>query len=228
MKWIISDPPYRVPDDPERSTSMIKGLIGIFGILLLATSGLAQSGPKSWNFDSETAGKPPSGFTTMAGEWKVVADPTAPSQPKALAQLAKSSGSTFNLILIAGTSYKDIDLTVSMKSVAGTEDQGGGLVWRAKDGKNYYVARYNPLEDNYNLYKVKNGNRSKLGSATIKSAPGWHALRVTMRGNRIEVYFDRKKVLDAEDATFTEPGGIGLWTKSDAQTHFYGLTVGGD
>ncbi|MBF0495726.1 MAG: hypothetical protein HQK58_04000, partial [Deltaproteobacteria bacterium] len=134
-------------------------------------------------------------------------------------------GSTFNLILIGGTSYKDIDLTVSMKAVAGAEDQGGGLVWRAKDGKNYYVARFNPLEDNYNLYKVKNGNRSQIGGVTIKSAPGWHALRVTMRGSRIEVYFDRKKVLDADDSTFTEPGGIGLWTKSDAQTHFDGLTV---
>ncbi|MBF0498148.1 MAG: hypothetical protein HQK58_16485, partial [Deltaproteobacteria bacterium] len=58
---------------------MIKKLIGLFGILILATSVLAQSGPKSWNFDSETAGKLPSGFTTIAGEWKVVADPSAPS-----------------------------------------------------------------------------------------------------------------------------------------------------
>jgi hypothetical protein len=35
-----------------------------------------------------------------------------------------------------------------MKAVAGKEDQGGGLVWRAMDSNNYYVARYNPLEDN--------------------------------------------------------------------------------
>ncbi|MBF0497750.1 MAG: hypothetical protein HQK58_14440, partial [Deltaproteobacteria bacterium] len=79
---------------------MVKRLIGIFGLLLFATSVLAQGGPLSWNFDSETAGKLPSGFTTIAGEGKVAADPSAPSQPNALAQLAKSSGSTFNLILL--------------------------------------------------------------------------------------------------------------------------------
>ena len=33
-------------------------------------------------------------------------------------------------------------------------DQGGGPVWRYQDANNYYIARMNPLEDNYRVYKV--------------------------------------------------------------------------
>jgi len=37
---------------------------------------------------------------------------------------------------------------VKFKPISGREDQAGGLVWRAKDPNNYYVARANALEDN--------------------------------------------------------------------------------
>lgn len=205
---------------------MSKWLTAILGFLFLATSAFAQGG-KTWNFDSDNAGGVPSGFHPQVGEWKIVADPSAVSQPNTLAQLARNSGSTFNLILVEDTHYRDIDLSVAMKAEAGKEDQGGGLVWRAKDSKNYYVARFNPLEDNYNLYKVENGRRSQIEGKTIQAPPGWHALRVTMNGNHIECYFDGKKVIDGKDSTFTEPGKIGLWTKSDAQTHFDDLIVSG-
>jgi hypothetical protein len=33
--------------------------------------------------------------------------------------------------------------------------------------------------------------------------------------------------MDGKDSTFTEPGKVGLWTKSDAQTHFDDLSVNG-
>ena len=93
-----------------------------------------------------------------------MADGTAPSKPNVLAQTARNSGNTFNLTLVSGTNYKGVDLSVKMKAVAGSEDQGGGLVWRAKDKRNYYIVRYNPLEDNYRIYKVENGRRSQFES----------------------------------------------------------------
>ena len=49
-----------------------------------------------------------------------------------------------------------------------------------------------------------------------------------MKGDRIEVYLDGKKYLEAQDATFPEAGKIGLWSKSDARTLFDDLTVTGD
>jgi len=206
---------------------MLRKAIVIVAIFLLATDLAAQTVENVWNFDADNVGSLPKSFTKEVGEWKVIADPTAPSRPNVLAQLAKNSGSTFNLTLIADTNYKDVDLSVKMKAIAGREDQGGGLIWRAKDAKNYYVARYNPLEDNYRVYKVHKGRRSQLQSADIKHSEGWHSLRVTMEGDHIQCYYDGKKYLDVKDSTFPESGRIGLWTKADAQSHFDDLTVSG-
>jgi hypothetical protein len=206
---------------------MKKAIFIVTTVLFLSTGLTAQNLEKIWNFDKDKAGMLSSGFTNEKGEWKIVADSTAPSKPNALAQLAKNSGSTFNLTLISGANYKNVDISVMMKAMAGQEDQGGGLVWRAKDAKNYYVARYNPLEDNYRLYKVDKGKRLELQSADIKHSEGWHTLRVIMEGNLIQCFYDGKKVLEARDSTFQEPGKIGLWTKADAQSYFDDLKVGG-
>lgn len=206
---------------------MIRIMVVIIGVILLAGGLIAQTREKVWNFDSDKPGDIPEGFTNGVGEWKVVADETAPSKPNVLAQLAKNSGSTFNIAVVSGTNYKDVDLSVKMKAIAGKEDQGGGLVWRAKDAKNYYVARYNPLEDNYRLYKVVKGRRSQLQSANIKHSEGWHTLRVMMEEDHIQCFYDGKKYLDAKNSTFPAAGKIGLWTKSDAETHFDDLTVSG-
>ena len=189
-----------------------------FGIPLFA----ADNAKRTWTFDDETTGQIAKGFTNEVGEWKV-----APSDKgKALAQSAKNANSVFNITLVSDTSSKDVDLSVRMKAVAGETDQGGGLVWRVKDAKNYYLARYNPLEDNYRLYKVVNGKRTLIQNADITHSDGWHTLRVEMEGDHIECYYDGKKHLDAQDTTFTEAGKIGLWSKADAQSQFDDLTLG--
>jgi hypothetical protein len=199
----------------------------IVGLALVGVSFADQDEKMSWNFDADKPGAIAKGFTNEVGGWEVVADDTAPSKPNVLAQLAKSPGAVFNLTLASNTNYKDLDITVKMKAIAGSSDQGGGIVWRAKDSKNYYVARYNPLEDNYRLYHLLNGQRSELKTVDIPHAPCWHTLRVTMTGDHIECYYDGQKYLDAKDSTFKEAGQIGLWTKSDAQTQFDDLTASG-
>jgi hypothetical protein len=67
----------------------------------------------------------------------------ATDEGKALAQLAESPSSDFDVALVDGTNAKDVDLSVKVKAIEGKNDQGGGLVWRAKDARNYYIARFN-------------------------------------------------------------------------------------
>jgi len=189
--------------------------------LLVSVNTPTWAEERSWNFDDTPAGKLPEGFRTEVGEWKVMEAEKAPSGKQVLAQIAKSPGPDFNLLLITGTRMGDVDLSVKMMAVSGKSDQGGGLVWRARDKGNYYIARYNPLEENFRVYKVENGKRSReFENAEIKAEGGWHTLRVTMKGDRIECFLDGKKYLEATDGTFKEPGMLGLWTKADAVTHF--------
>lgn len=201
--------------------------IVVWAVIVLTTSLAAQPEKAVWNFDTDPAHSFAKGFMNAVGEWKVVADPTAPSRPNVLAQEANNSSATFNVTLISDTRYRDLDLSVKMKAVAGRMDQGGGVVWRARDAKNYYIARYNPLEDNYRVYTVVNGRRTQLQSANITHTDGWHTLRVTMTGDHIEGYYDGKKYLDVKDATFKEAGQIGLWTKADAQSRFDDVMISG-
>jgi hypothetical protein len=195
-------------------------------VLFFASDHQAQN-TKSWNFDSDTVGTIAKGFTNNFGMWRTTADPTAPSKPNVLAQAAKSSSPEFNITLIGNTNFKDVDLAVKMKSVAGRIDQGGGLVWRAKDAGNYYIARFNPLENNFRVYRVVNGKRTELQSAAIMKSDGWHTLRVQKAAEHIECYYDGQKYLDVRDSMFKDSGKIGLWTKADAETYFDDLTASG-
>jgi hypothetical protein len=183
---------------------------------------LAGDGPKrTWTFDDETTGQIATGFTNEVGEWKVAESDSG----KALAQTAKNPNSVFNITLVSGTNAKDVELTVRLKAIAGEIDQGGGLVWRAKDKQNYYLARYNPLEDNFRVYKVVDGKRTLLQNADIQHTPGWHTLKVEMDDDHIECSYDGKKYLDVKDTTFAGPGKIGLWSKADAQSQFDDLML---
>jgi len=193
--------------------------------LIIVFSGLtaigAGAGKQSWDFESNAPGKIASGFTGEVGRWEVAIDGTN----HVLAQRAESENRIFNLVLLDGASYKDLDISVRLKAVAGKNDQGGGLVWRAKDKDNYYVARYNPLEDNLRVYKVEGGKRTQLDHADVPGNKDWHTLRITMVGREILGYLDGKKFLVAEDSTFPDAGKIGLWSKADAQSYFDDLTV---
>jgi hypothetical protein len=129
------------------------------------------------------------------------------------------------LILIRGSRYRDLNLAVKMKAAAGQIDQGGGLVWRAQDEKNYYLAGYNPLEGNFRVYKVEKGKRVALKNADVKLGEGWNTLRIRVTGEVMEGYLNGEKYWTIKDSSFQGPGMIGLWTKSDARTHFDDVTA---
>lgn len=187
-----------------------------------------------WNFDDAKVGAPPASWefaSTNPGKkvarWEIARDDTAPSRPNVL-RLAetKNTDSTYNVAMLGGTSYKDVDLSVMIQPLTGEEDQGGGLIWRCRDEKNYYICRINPLEENYRVYKVVDSKRTMLKSVKAPTpAHHWYTLRVVMRGDEMTCYLDGKPLLEAKDDTFKAAGRIGLWTKADAASSFDDLTA---
>lgn len=189
------------------------------------------------NFDNAPAGKAPEGWTlTMTGKgapkWSVEADVTAPSKPNVLKQ---SGRATFPVAIKRDTSIRDGFVEVKFKAIAGSEDRAAGVIWRVRDADNYYVVRANALEDNVVLYKMVSGVRTSLeivgrkggyGVGTPVSSGQWHVLRCDFAGSRFKVTYDRRPLFEVEDATMTEPGMIGLWTKADSVTLFDDLAYG--
>ncbi len=185
------------------------------------------------NFDRGKVGSVPRGWkiAETGGEgrlatWQVIADTSAPSPPQAIAITANENyGRTFNLLMAQGTSYEDLEIKVMVKAVAGEEDQGGGPIWRAKDADNHYICRWNPLENNFRVYFVKDGRRKQLGTAEVKTdAKAWHEVRIVHKGTQITAYFDGARMIELEDSTFSEPGMVGLWVKADGRTAFDDFT----
>lgn len=186
---------------------------------LIATTAFAET----INFDDAKAGEAPAGWTaTKTGsgtpKWTIEKDDTAPSKPNVLKQ---SGEATYPVCLKNDTSLKDGFVEVKFKPVSGKEDQAGGVIWRAKDSDNYYIARANALEDNVTIYHTIKGSRVAFKNVNTKVAPAtWHTLRVDFVGNKFTVTFDGKKVIDATDDSFADAGKVGVWTKADSVTLF--------
>ena len=181
------------------------------------------------NFDDAKPGEAPAGWTatkTGRGEpkWTVEKDDSAPSKPNVLKQ---SGEATFPVALKNDTNLKDGFVEVKFKPVSGKEDQAGGVIWRAKDADNYYIARANALEDNVTIYHTIKGKRVSFKNTNTKVPSGvWHTLRVDFAGNRFTVSFDGKKVIEATDDSFADAGKVGVWTKADSVTLFDDFSYG--
>ncbi len=192
-----------------------------------------DSATRVWTFEDDPLESLPPEFQVgtlfdgrPAGEWKILQSEMAKNGKHVLGQLmGKGAEHAYKVVLVQGTTATDLDLRVSFLPISGKADMGGGLIWRATDDRNYYLARANPLEQNIRVYRVVNGIRHLLQNfdQTI-DVRQWHTLRVTHQGCRVNIFYDDKQVFDLCDKTF-HAGMIGLWTKSDAVTYFDDLQL---
>jgi 3-keto-disaccharide hydrolase len=188
---------------------------------------LAGGQSETVNFDKAEVGKPPAGWTatqtgTGQARWAVVPDETAPSKPNVLKQTGQA---TYPVCLKDDTTLKDGFVEVKFKPISGKEDQAGGVVWRAKDANNYYIARANALENNVTIYHTIDGRRTEKKRTRMTVATNqWHTLRVDFQASHFTVTFNGQKALEWDDGTFKEAGKVGVWTKADSVTEFDDFT----
>ena len=192
-------------------------------LALMASLASAAVLSQPMTFDSDPVGSVPAGWTcgvTGRGnpKWAVAADPSAPGRPNVLMQ---SGSGAFPWCVKSGTSLADGFVEVKFKPISGGEDQAGGVVWRWKDGDNYYVARANALENNVSLYYTERGSRKTLMYVDAPVARrSWHTLRVEFAGTRIAVSLDGKRYIELDDDHIGGVGAVGVWTKADSVTAF--------
>ena len=188
---------------------------------------------RQWTFDSSSPGMLPGSYVVgtlfdgrPAGEWKILITDRAKSASQVLAQLqAKGTDQTYKVLLFDGTESANLDVEVSYLAVAGKADFGGGLVWRAKDDRNYYLLRASLVEQKIRVYRVANGVQQVVKQVDRPlPATGWHKLRIVQRGCEMKALFDDAVLFRVCDTAYTS-GRIGLWTKADAVTYFDDLTL---
>jgi len=200
------------------------------GLSLLACGVATAAFAETINFDADRVGALPAAWTagvTGRGShrWEVQADASAPSPPNVLKQSARGD---FPWCVKRDVALADGYVEAKFKPLAGKDDQAGGVVWRWKDGDNYYVARANALENNVSLYYTQSGRRITIKYVDAPVAKGeWHVLRVEFAGTRIAVALDGKRYIEQDDTHIGGTGAVGVWTKADSVTVFDDFSYGG-
>jgi len=181
------------------------------------------------DFNADAVGQAAAGWTCGATgrgspTWTVEVDPGAPGKGHVLKQ---SGTAAFPWCVRNDATMTDGWVEVRFRPISGREDRAGGLVWRWKDGDNYYVARANALENNVSLYFTEGGSRKTLKYVDAPVAAGaWHTLRVEFAGTRIGVSLDGKRYIELDDGHIAGSGKVGVWTKADSVTAFDGFSFG--
>jgi hypothetical protein len=197
----------------------VKKTVAVLGTVIASGSAVAET----VSFDTDAVGNVPAGWKAGvtgrgAPVWEVRTEPSAPSRPNVLQQ---SGSGTFPWIVRPDLSLENGRLEVKFKPLSGRQDQAGGLVWRWKDGDDYYVARANALENNVSLYYTQNGRRNTLKYVEAPVAANtWHVLQVEFEGTLLRVALDGKVYIELDDDHIKGSGAVGLWTKADSVTAF--------
>ncbi len=194
------------------------------------------------DFSSLKEGDVPTGFRPLIagsgkpGDWKVVLD-SVPSKLSlggavgtadrsqripVLSQVSRDpTDERFPIFLWDGDVFGDLTMKVHFKIVTGGSEQIAGVVFRAKDERNCYVARANAIDGNVRFYKFVNGERTApIGNSMPVTKGEWHELSVSCRGTRIQIRFDGKEAMpEITDNSFLI-GKVGFMTKSDSVASF--------
>ena len=194
--------------------------------LLLTLFVFALLQAKTYTFDTDALGNPPKEWHCSQAQkqvWKI----TQGEKDSHLLTLVQTDayGSHFNTCYIK-SNFLDGEIEVKLKANSGRGDQGGGIIWRVQDANNYYIVRYNPLEDNFTFYRVKDSYRHELQNVNV-SLPrtGWHRLKVIQKKSHYQIYLDGLLRLEGDDTTFANAGGVGVWSKADALSSFDNLVI---
>jgi len=174
--------------------------------------------PDSWRVEATNQ-------TGPLAAWAQLTELTGPEGEVAfgVTSINHDDSSQLNLLWTDARKLKDGMVEVMVKANAGEKDQGGGIIWRVKDKQNYYLARYNPLQQNFRVYKMIEGQVEALASVDVEGdKEGWNTIRIEQDGDAITAYFNGEEVAAVTDDGLTEAGGLGYWTKGDAVSAFAG------
>ncbi|WP_154806479.1 family 16 glycoside hydrolase [Sulfurovum lithotrophicum] len=212
-------------------------LLFFYSLVVVGVSTFAYSSVTEENFENVKTGHLPKTWKSAATNaerttavWEVVEtkEPFRGKKVLSLSAFDEGYGGSFNLCYTNDVSFKDGEISVWFKANNGKIDQGGGIMWRVQDKDTYYVARFNPLEDNFRFYSVINGDRKKLYSADVHLEKGWHLMKIIQKGSHFEGFLNGKKLLSYDNDAIKKSGGVGVWTKADAATSFDDFTVKDD
>jgi hypothetical protein len=119
--------------------------------------------------------------------------------------------------------FRDGQISVRFKLVAGATDQTAGIVFNLKPDGSYTYARYNTKDGNVAIWKFENGARTVLthGEAHEQLPLNtWQTLTVSVKGPDVAASAHGGKLTVKHTLPAPVSGRVGVWTKNDSVTSF--------
>jgi hypothetical protein len=199
--------------------------------------GFLGLGAENINFDTVAPEAPPPYWSTVhthsgpLGDWVVRRDPSAPSRPNVLSQIARAGARyEFEIAVFDKVLCRDGDLSAKIRLRSGPGSKTAGLVWRYQDPNNFYMLHLSADQRNVVLFRVQRGKAEEI---PVRGArPGsfgvphdvrsgvWYLARVVFRGPRVRVFLGNRLLFDATDNAILRGGKTGLWTKGSTVASF--------
>lgn len=165
-----------------------------------------------FTFDEEDTGTvEPMDFKKIDGNWRVINDNTAPSQPNVYN--CSSQVGISNYI----KTVSDFSIGVKFRFLTPVDTLSyAGVILRMKDILNYYSVS---VSKKILLFvKIKNGNPSPLGYYSLPIDQNkWYELWVDAIGSEFKIYLDDSLMITKNDTEFSE-GKVGLFVKREINT----------
>src|SRR6266576_3430494 len=211
-------------------------------LLLISTSS------KVFDFSAETVGAEPKSMTPVVGVWTIAQDgnnkvlmvdgsrwkegqPAANIADKARALYGEryaefldnvKSFAYYPYAVATGIDdFRDGEISMRFKPLAGRIDQGAGILFNLKPNGDYLIVRANALENNLVLFQYVRGKRSSV--KWIRNTPTatqtWHDLKLEVNGTSVKGYLDGKLYLEHTLASAVS-GKVGVWSKADSFVYF--------
>ena len=102
------------------------------------------------------------------------------------------------------------------------------IIYGYQDARNYYFVMFNGERDDTAIYRVENGVRTQLDKykqSTLEDG-GYHHIKIIRSGNKVTVYYDSRKILEASDGTF-RTGKIAVGSLNDSG-YFDNIVIRGE
>lgn len=221
--------------------------------LLIASPVIAQTPSRAVDLSSETIGAEPKAMIPMVGNWTIAqeggkkvlkVDGTRWQQGQSGANLADKSRAIYGeryaefldsvkafayfpyVVARDVPDFKEGEITLRFKPLAGRVDQAGGILFDLKPNGDYLAMRANSLENNLVLWRVVRGKRSSVKWIRNTPTPSgqWHDLRLVVRGRTLEGYLNGKRILE-HTLDQSVSGRVGIWTKADSVCLFDAYSV---
>jgi hypothetical protein len=221
---------------------MLRSLFASF--VLVALPVVAQTVSKTVDISSETIGAEPKAMIPMVGNWTITQDAgrkvlkvdgTKWQEGQSGANIADKARAIYGeryaefldsvkafayfpyVVAKEVGDFRDGEVTMRFKALAGRVDQAGGILFDLKPNGDYLAMRANALENNLVLWRVIRGKRSSVKWVRNTPTPTgqWHDLKLVVRGRTVAGYLNGKRVLEH---TLDQPvsGRVGIWTKADS------------